>query len=355
MDVWHLDLADDGNPLPADELAVGLALCAPDGRLRRRNAALDALVGAIPTGVPAALAGSLVAAGVAAASERLAAALDGPQDLILRRGGRGIPVRLRGHRLPGGGVLYLLHELRETDEARARGAELQSLIAHDLRSPLAVIQGYAGLLATGQPGPLNATQAEFLAGIDAKIVEVTRLLDDFLDLGRLEAGALELQPERVALADLAGRVAEEQRRAAVSRRVALEVSVTPGDLVLTADPLRLKQVIENLVANAVKSNREGGWVRVEAQAHAGEVEIRVSDGGPGIEAEDLAAVFEPFRQPPTGHGVSGSGLGLAVVQRLVHLHGGEIGVASVPGRGTTFTLRLPILAGEAKVPSGAVQ
>jgi signal transduction histidine kinase len=355
MDAWHLDLADDGSSLAADALDVGLALCAPDGRLRRRNAALENLLGAVPPDAPDALAGTLLAAGVTAARELLAAALDAPQDLRLRRGGRAVPVRLRGHVLRGGNVLYLLHVLREADAERARSAELQSLIAHDLRSPLAVIQGYAGLLATGQPGPLNATQAEFLAGIDTKIVEVTRLLDDFLDLGRLEAGALELQPERIVLAELAERVAEEQRRGAASRRVSLTVSVVPENLVLTADPLRLKQVIENLVGNAVKYNREGGWVRVEARARAGDVEIRVSDGGPGIEAADLATVFEPFHRAAAGHGISGSGLGLAVVQRLVHLHGGEIGVASMPGRDTTFTLRLPVLTGDALAPSGAAQ
>jgi signal transduction histidine kinase len=326
--------------LDGDQLATGLALCAADGRLLRCNAALRELLGSPPGGEDA-LAGLLLAAGVPDPLDRLAAALAAPQDLPVRRGGRATPLRLCGHAVTGGGVLYVLHPLRESGSELARHAELQSLIAHDLRSPLAVIQGYAGLLATGQPGPLNTTQQEFLAGIDAKIAEVTRLLDDFLDLSRLEAGALELRPEAVPVAELVEQVCAEQERAAAVRQIQITRELEDPGLEVMGDPLRLTQVLENLVSNAVKYNHEGGWVRVEAAGDEGGTAIRVRDGGPGIAPEDLQAIFEPFRRAATRGEAGGSGLGLAVVQHLVQLHGGTIDAASTPGRGTCFTVRLP--------------
>ncbi len=342
VDTWHLHLSGDlEHGLDADDLGVALAVTTGDGRVVSTNAALRDLLGDRYPDGPDALAGLLLAAGVAEPRTRLAASLVAAQDLVLCRGGATRTVRLISNTLPEGRVLHLVHDLHDADANRERQAELQSLIAHDLRSPLAVIQGYAGLLATGQPGPLNATQSEFLSGIDLKIVEVTRLLDDFLDLSRLEAGALQLQPEAVPLAELASRICEEQRRCAESRGISMSAHVEPEDLELTADPLRLKQVVENLVGNAVKYNGDGGWVRVEIAIVGGDVRIQVVDGGPGMDAKELAAVFEPFQRGTAGRGVSGSGLGLAVVQRLVALHGGSIAATSRPGDGTTFEVRLP--------------
>lgn len=341
VESWRLHIVEDDAGLAADELPVALAVTAADGSVRRANMILSELLGpTLPDG-PEALVGLLLAAGVPEPGERLEASVLQPQDLVLRRGGGERPVRLATRTLSGGDRLHLFHDLRDARAGQGRLAELQSLIAHDLRSPLAVIQGYAGLLATGQPGPLNATQAEFLAGIDTKIVEVTRLLDDFLDLSRLEAGALQLRPQPVRVGELVTRVCDELSCAAAARRIDVSARTDPVDLQVTADPLRLKQVIENLIGNAVKYNHDGGWVRVEVSLADADLRVEVRDGGPGMEPAELSAAFEPFARGKSGAGAAGSGLGLAVVQRLVSLHHGSITADSAPGKGSTFTVTLP--------------
>ena len=229
--------------------------------------------------------------------------------------------------------------------------EFQSLIAHDLRSPLAVIQGYAGLLATGQPGPLNDTQREFLGGIDTKIVEVTRLLDDFLDYGRLEAGALDLRCVPVCVEDVVARVLSESSRRAGARSIRLTGDTQPASLAVNADPLRLHQIIENLVGNAIKYNHDGGWVRVESRRTDDAVAITVSDGGPGLTPEDRACLFEPFGRGGASGRAEGTGLGLVVVRRLVELHGGAITVSSESGTGSDFRVTFPSAGSFESVPA----
>ena len=350
MNDWllTLDVRTDGETttpapsVPADALPLGLAMATGDGRLLQVNAGFRRLFGdSIPHGSDA-LRGLMLAAGVSAPEDLLAASFTEPQDLVLCRGGCERPVRLTSRRTDTGSCLHLLNDLCDDEDLQARRAELQSLIAHDLRSPLAVIQGYAGLLATGQPGPLNATQSEFLAGIDTKIVEVTRLLDDFLDLSRLEAGALKLQLQTVRLGELVDQVCKEYRRSALARQITISQQTTPPDLELEADPLRLKQILDNLLGNAIKYNHQGGWVAVTAVSEGGEVAIEVADGGPGLSANDHERLFEPFGRGGAGESVAGSGLGLVVVRRLVALHGGSITADGSPGAGTTFLVRLPL-------------
>ncbi len=332
-----LDGAPAGERLDVRELPLALALTDEGFRFLRWTRAFAGFVGGAIPGGPDGLPAVLTASGVPDAGRRLSESLDSDQDVPLRVGGVARSVRLRGHVLSGGNRLWILTDGRP-DKPRD---EFQSLIAHDLRSPLAVIQGYAGLLATGQPGPLNDTQREFLGGIDAKIVEVTRLLDDFLDYGRLEAGALELRCVPVCVDDVVARVLDESSRRAGARNIRLAGDVQPVSLHVDADPLRLHQIIDNLVSNAIKYNDVGGWVRVEARRTDGAVAITVSDGGPGLAPEDRACLFEPFgRGGASGH-AEGTGLGLVVVRRLVEMHGGEITVTSAPGAGSDFRVTLP--------------
>jgi signal transduction histidine kinase len=327
--------------LPAERLPVAVAETDASGRITRTNRRFTELVGADPAAGPGDLRGLLLAAGVDDPAARLAASAAAPQAITSRVGGHTRTLRLSSHPRPDGGAVHLLVDLRDHRAEHARHAELQSLIAHDLRSPLAVIQGYAGLLVTGTPGPLNPTQVEFLQGIDSKIIEVTRLLDDFLDLSRLDAGALTLNRQEVDLAELVAQVRDEHRRTAADRRITVMVAVEPAGLAISADPLRLKQILDNLVGNAVKYNVDGGWVRVEAVPDGDAVQVRVADGGPGLDDAERQRIFEPFARGDAGVRVAGTGLGLVVVERLVALHDGTITVSGAPGAGTIFTVSLP--------------
>ncbi len=224
---------------------------------------------------------------------------------------------------------------------RLEPTEIQSLIAHDLRSPLAVIQSYAGLLITGQPGPLTPTQREFLAGIDAKVAEVSRLLDDLLDLGRLDAGTLDLHPEPVPVQELLDRLEQDLDAALAGAGVRVVVEVTPEDLVVRADALRLRQVLETLLVDGIAASESGQQIVVTATAADGDARLTVTDRGATFAASDREQLFTPYGGRRGTRHAAGTGLGLAVSARLVALHGGRLSVDTPAGGGTCFTVRLP--------------
>jgi signal transduction histidine kinase len=324
-----------------DDLPLSLVVCAADGSvLTMSPAAVDLLGSAGPDG-PDALVGMLTAAGVPEARERLIAALDSEQTVQLCRGGQQRHCLVRGRRIDGGGALHQFVTVPCDQRREARRAEFQSLIAHDIRSPLAVIQGYAGLLASAEAGPLTATQREFLAGIDGKIEELVRLLDDFLDYSRLEAGALALATERISVAEMLAAVRDEHASRAGARHLSLRLEIADEGLAVVADPLRLHQVLDNLVGNAIKYADEGTWIEVSAYAEGDGVAIVVTDGGPGLPAEELARLFDPYQRASGHGGTVGTGLGLVVVRRLVEAHGGRVHAMRVPEAGLRFVTVWP--------------
>jgi signal transduction histidine kinase len=204
-----------------------------------------------------------------------------------------------------------------------------------------VIQSYAGLLATGQPGPLTSTQREFLGGIDAKVREVSRLLDDFLDLSRLQAGRLELRPEPVGLGELLQYLQEEWRAAASRREVGLDCTVVPEDLAATADPLRLRQILEALLGRAIAASGPGSTVRIRARREAERLFLEVTDGGPALTAAERAQLLEPYGRVPADGAEGGSALALTVAAGLAAGHGGDLTVTSPAAGGTQLRLDLP--------------
>lgn len=326
------DLA--GVPLP-------LVTCEADGTVRSLSAAASSLLGhGIPPG-PDGLVGLLTAAGVGDADGCVRRARTAPQTIWLRRGGRDIRVSLTCAAAADGSEAFTIVPTACDAQGDAQRAEFQSLVAHDLRSPLAVIQGYAGLLSTGLSGPLNANQREFVAGIDLKVDELVRLLDDFLDYQRLDAGALVLDLEPVVLAELMDQVVEEYRGRATARGLSLSCELPPRRVEVQADPLRLRQILDNLVSNAVKYAAAGTWIRVSGRGAGSEVELVVADGGPGLPADELAALFRPYERSSLAHRSLGAGLGLLVVQRLVAQHGGRIDAHSPPDAGLRFVVSLP--------------
>ena len=223
-------------------------------------------------------------------------------------------------------------------------SEFMNNVTHELRTPLTSVIGFAGLLKDEVPGPLNAKQAQFAADILASGERLLALVDGMLEMSRLDAAgaALEREPLQIGAA-LEERVAAH-RETAEARGVTmrLEMAADAGGAELDAKALR--RMLDALLDNAIKFNREGGAVAVRARRNDGWLEIAVADTGLGIARENLAKIFQPLSPLDAGlarrHG--GLGLGVALARRLAELHGGTIEVASEAGKGSTFTLRLPL-------------
>lgn len=324
-----------------DNLGLPVLLCTEDGEIVAVSSSLQDLIRQRPPDGPRGLEGMLTAAGIGKAGQRIAASLEQPQTVILTVGGRRHRAVLRGHRRDDGLLAFALTPAVCSGEEEQQRARFQSLIAHDIRSPLAVIQGYVGLLRTGQAGPLTADQREFLDGMDGKTAELVQLLDDFLDYQRLESGALAVNPEFLDVGELIGQVAEDYESRA--RRCHLDIGVEVEESVrrILADPLRLRQVLDNLVGNAIKYAESGTWIRVAVAAHDHGARLTVCDGGPGLPPEVLETVFEPYRRSAAHDHIAGMGLGLVVVRQLVEAMGWTIAVDQMPGAGLRFQITLP--------------
>lgn len=205
--------------------------------------------------------------------------------------------------------------------------QLMADVAHELRTPLAILQGrIEGLLDGVYP-----RDEHHLTELLEETRHLSRLVEDLGTLAHAEAGALELRKETIDLGDLIRDVA-----AALPRPIAV---VVPPDLpTIEADPVRIRQVLLNLLANALRHTPVEGAVAVEAEAGPKRILIRVRDSGSGIAPENLPRIFERFQK---GSGSGGSGLGLAIARKLVLAHGGDIGIESEPGKGTEVTVALP--------------
>ena len=237
-------------------------------------------------------------------------------------------------------------ELRELNTELVRANQLKSQflanMSHELRTPLNAIIGFAEAIRDGVAGEPSGEQREFAEDIAQAGRQLLELINNILDLSRFEAGAMELNLAPCDVGDLVDEVLRILRGLARRKDIELKADVDPRPLELTADPIKLKQVLYNLLANSIKFTDPGGRIEVQARQDRQFVRIGVSDTGIGIAPEDLVTVFEEFRQvdPSLRREHEGSGLGLALVKRLVELHGGEISVESQPGKGTTFTVTL---------------
>ncbi|WP_284749723.1 sensor histidine kinase [Amycolatopsis sp. RTGN1] len=206
-------------------------------------------------------------------------------------------------------------------------------IAHELRTPLSNIRGW---LEATQDG-ISRLDDELVDSLLEEAVHLQHIVDDLQDLALADAGALRLHPEPVDAAALLAQVV------AAFRPADLLLTVSAGPLSLTADPVRLRQAVGNLVSNAVRHTPAGGSVEVRGRRDGDDVVIEVADTGAGIAPEDLPHVFDRFWRADKARtrGTGGSGLGLAIVRKLAEAHGGTATAVSVPGQGSTFTLRLP--------------
>ncbi|MCP2264371.1 sensor histidine kinase [Promicromonospora thailandica] len=231
---------------------------------------------------------------------------------------------------------------RRGEQERLRRAMVGD-VAHELRTPLSSVRGW---LEAAQDG-LTPTDRGLVDSLHEEALHLQHLVADLQDLALADAGELRLHPEPVDLAAVLEQVVRGQGAAASAKGVRLAARA-PG-VSVHADPVRLRQAVTNLVANAVRHTPSGGSVEVTGAPDGGVVVVRVRDTGEGIAAADLPHVFERFWRADASRtrGTGGSGLGLAIVRQVAELHGGSVGVESVVGRGTTFMLRLPADAGRA--------
>jgi signal transduction histidine kinase len=242
----------------------------------------------------------------------------------------------------------LFNEIREKSAqleiASRHKSEFLATMSHELRTPLNAIIGFSEVLLQQMFGPLNPKQAEYLDDVLSSGRHLLGLINDILDLSKIEAGRMELDVDTFSLVEALQNGVTMVRERAARHRIALALDVAPGVDLIEADPRKVKQVLFNLLSNAVKFTPDGGRVDVTAAHANGDIVIAVKDTGIGISPEDQERIFEEFQQArrQTQRSREGTGLGLSLAKRFVELHGGRIWVESEPGKGSTFTFTLPV-------------
>lgn len=231
-------------------------------------------------------------------------------------------------------------KLRE--ELRAAGLLMASM-SHELRTPLNGIIGLTELLRDGTFGPVNDQQAQYLATVERSGRHLVKLIDDLLDIASIETGRFTLRPEPTVIAQVLAEAAQNLQPMALSRGVRVVLNLPPDDVIAVTDPERLRQIVVNLLSNALKFSPTGEEVTVSGEVSANRIVVRVQDRGPGVATEERDAIFEQFRKGTARVASSeeGQGMGLPLVKRLVEVQGGTIEVDSTPGSGTEFIVRLP--------------
>ena len=249
---------------------------------------------------------------------------------------------------------YRSRQLEETSLRLAEASEAKdkflAMLSHELRTPLTAILGYAALVRKGKMGEAAVSHALEVIERNAKLQ--TQLVEDLLDVSRIVSGSLRLQTRPLALGPVIEVAVANARPGAETKRVRLDLVLHPSAATISGDPVRIQQIVSNLLGNALKFTPSGGKVEVRLERRGPEVQIVVHDTGAGIHREFLPYVFDRFRQQDTtearSHG--GLGLGLAIVRHLVELHNGSIEAESPgEGQGATFTVTLPAL-GTAEAP-----
>jgi PAS domain S-box-containing protein len=273
-----------------------------------------------------------------------------PEQRYIRRDGTAFPVEIVMSPLIIDGVVtgavQSFRDVSEREEMEEIKRQFVSVVSHELRTPLTSIKGSLQMLDSGLLGPLEADQQELVTMAVANADRLGNLVNDILDLERLDSGRMPLEPATVAATTLARDGVEGIRGAAEAAGVRLATDLpadgTPVDV--HVDPHRMLQVLTNLLGNAIKFSERGSTITVSVRRVDSWVDIAVADHGRGIPADQLATVFDRFGQVESGDArrEGGTGLGLAIAKEITERSGGTLTVESTLGVGSTFTIRLPV-------------
>ena len=244
------------------------------------------------------------------------------------------PIQDVGYVLTTQDITYL----KEVDRLRS---EFIHTVSHDLRSPLTSVIGYAELVE--RAGTLNDSQRDFLRRIQESVQHITSLINDLLDLGSIEAG-FDTRREFVQLEGILRYTLDMLQGQIKTKRLKVQTDIAPSMPALRANPIRLRQVLDNVVGNAIKYSHANGNVHISIQPEGDQVIFQVTDEGPGIPAADVPHIFDKFYRGGNITSTEGSGLGLAIVKTIIENHQGRIWVESTVGRGSSFFIVLPILS-----------
>ncbi len=241
--------------------------------------------------------------------------------------------------IPAVGLVIVLHDITYLKELDRIKSDFVNTVSHDLRSPLTAILGYVELIA--RAGPVNEQQRDFIHRVQFSVNNITALINDLLDLGRVEAG-FDTRKEVVQLPPLIHEVVDSLQKRIREKEHTVSLDIPDNLPSLIGNPIRLRQMISNLITNAIKYTPEQGRIAMQCRAEDGQIIFQIQDNGAGIPLADQPFVFDKFyRGSNIPHDSVGSGLGLAIVQSIVQNHQGRIWLESTPGQGTTFTVVLP--------------
>jgi two-component system NtrC family sensor kinase len=240
--------------------------------------------------------------------------------------------------IEGVGQAIVFHDITHLKELDRIKSEFVTTVSHDLRSPLTAVLGYLELIE--RAGAVNEQQGEFIHRAQLSVKQITDLVNDLLELGRVEAG-LDMAKEDTPLTVLARYAIEGLRGSAEAKEITLEADLQEFAPLVNGDPVRLRQMIGNLLDNAIKYTPDNGVVRLAVEAEGDQVILHISDNGVGIPQADQPYLFDKFfRASNVPEDLPGTGLGLSIVKSIVDNHGGRIWVDSKLGEGTTFTVVL---------------
>jgi len=236
------------------------------------------------------------------------------------------------------GSIGIIEDIRERKAADNMKSEFISSVSHELRTPLAISREALSLALRGKVGEITEKQMEILSMANKNLDRLAYLINDILDLAKIEAGKMDLIKESLSMGDIVKECCEGWNLKATSKELNIKCEIPESPLTASVDKTRILQVLSNLINNAIKFTPAGGEITVYVEEKETEIKVSVKDTGPGIAEADLIKLFEKFQQlkRPSGPGAKGTGLGLSIVKSLIELHGGCVGVDTKVGEGCNF-------------------